>query len=619
MRRLLPTGIAGIAVLALLAATAAGTAVAYFTTTGAGESAPKGISQLTKPTIAAATAAVGGTVALSWGAVAAPGTGTVTYSVSRDGAGANGTCSSPLTATSCTDSGLEPGAYTYVVTAKWRSWTTGSATKAATITIGPAHHFVLSAASLTPTAGASDNLTITAKDTKGSTVTTYTGSHNLTFSGATAIGTNKPTVANSSGTATAFGTATAISFTAGVATVSTTKNGVMKLYDAEDASIAVSDGSISSSPSLALTVSPATMSKLALAAATTTPAAGAVDNLTVTAQDTYGNAITSYAGARSLTFAEASASPGGDVPTVSDSAGTEVAFGAPTSINFNAGVASVSGAANGAMKLYKSGSTTVKVTDGAFSTSLAVTVVATASKFLLAAATTTPVAAAADNLTITALDAYSNTVTTYAGAHNLTFSGASASPSGALPTVANSSGTAVNFGTATAISFTLGVAAVSTTKNGVMKLNRAGAASITVSEGAISNPTPLAVTVSVGAATRWGLTSVAFSAGALGANCLFACTLTGLGNSGTVTAKVAVTDSVGNTVSAVGTGHAAKVTTNGSGTIGGTPLAIPSTGSAESTTSFTYTSKSAGNFTEVLTAAASEGTAYTTATLTASR
>ncbi len=51
-----------------------------------------------------------------------------------------------------------------------------------------------------------------------------------------AIGANKPTVANSSGTAIAFGTATTISFTAGVATaVSSTKNGVMKLYDAEEA------------------------------------------------------------------------------------------------------------------------------------------------------------------------------------------------------------------------------------------------------------------------------------------------------------------------------------------------------------------------------------------------
>jgi hypothetical protein len=985
MRRLLPNGIAGIVTVALLAMAAAGTAVAYFTTTGAGDSTPKTLSQIAKPTLTA-TAQAGGTVVLTWGAVPAPGPGTVTYSVSRDGKGADGDCSPTLTATTCTDSGLEPGTYSYVVTAKWRSWTAISTAKTATITVGPADRFVLGAASLTPTAGAADNLTITAKDAKGSTVTTYVGSHsltftgaaaspngtaptvadssgaatafgtataltfsagvatvssskngamklyssgkaaieasdgsistvtplevtaapataanfvltavsiaptvgeadnltttardaygnvatsytgsknltfsgaavigtnkptvsnssgtatafgtataivfsagvatvssskngamtlykaespsiavsdgtitsaaplaitvaptaaakfvltattatptagdvdnltasaqdtygnvatsyagaksltfsgasaspggtaptvsdsagvdiafggataidfsagvatvsagkngamelyksgstslkvtdgtlltptalvvtvtaaaavkftlsasvtsltaggssnltttaldaygnvattytgskNLTFSGAAVIGANKPTVSNSSGTATAFGTATAISFTAGIATVSTTKNGVMKLYDAEEASIGVSDGSVSTESTLKVAVAAAAASKLVLVAATTTPAAGAADNLTTTAQDTYGNVATTYTGSKSLTFSGASASPGGNTPTVSDSSGTDVAFGTATSINFSEGVAAVSGEKNGAMKLYKIGSTTIKASDGTLTTAnVSLTVATTASKFLLAAATTTPVAAAANSLTITAKDPYENTVTTYTGSKNLTFSGSSASPSGALPTVADSSGAAINFGSATAITFTSGVATVvSSTKNGVMKLNRVGGASITVGDGAISNPIPLTVTVSPGAAARWGLTNINVSAGTLGPTCLFTCTLTDLGNSGTVTAKVAVTDSVGNTVNAVGTGHAAKVTTNGSGTIVGTPLAIPSTGAAESATTFTFTSKSAGNFTEIVTVAASTGTAYTTATLTASK
>jgi hypothetical protein len=274
------------------------------------------------------------------------------------------------------------------------------------------------------------------------------------------------------------------------------------------------------------------------------------------------------------------------------------------------------------MKLYKSGATSIKASDGTFTTAnISVTVAAaTASKFLLAAATITPVAAANDSLTTTAQDPYGNTATAYTGAHNLIFSGSSASPSGALPTVADSSGTAINFGGETAIAFTSGVATVvSSTKNGAMKLNRAGAASITVSDGSISNPTPLAVTVSPGAAARWGLININISAGALGPNCLFACTLTGIGNSGAVTAKVAVTDSIGNTANAVGTGHAAKVTTNGGGTISGTPLTISSTGAAESATTFTFTSKSSGVFSEIVTVAASTGTAYTTATLTASK
>jgi hypothetical protein len=984
MRRLRPTGITSIAVFVLLAATAAGTAIAYFTTTGAGSSSAKTVSALGQPAIATATPGVGGTVALSWGAVTPPGTGTgpVTYKVERNGGGASGSCAAVLSATSCVDSGLSAGTYTYVVTARWRSWTVSSASKAATVAVGPADRLVLSAASATPTAGAADNLTITAKDANGGTVTTYAGpknltfsgasagpdgtaptvadasgteiafgvstainfsagvatvsgvqngvmklyksgpasvevgdgsiatitplavvvsaaaltaatttpavgatdnltvtardaygnlassytgsksltfsgasaspsgktptvtnssggeinfgsttaigftagvatasagnnggmklyksgaaaiavtsgaittktplevtvspstavkfaltaatatptagavddltttaqdeygnvatsytgsksltftgatagpdgsvptisdssgvdvvfgtptvidfsagvatvlagkngamklyksgstslkvsdgtlltptalvvtvagaaavkftlaasvtnlsaggsanltttaldaygntatayagSKNLTFSGASAIGANKPTVANSSGTATAFGTATAITFTAGVAaTTSSTKNGVMKLYAAEDGSIGVSDGSIANPVPLTVTVTPAAASKLVPSAATITPAAGAADNLTTTAQDTYGNTATSYAGSKSLTFSGALAGPDGTVPTVSDSSGADVAFGTATTIDFSAGVATVSAGKNGAMKLYKAGSTTIKASDGTFTTAtVTLTVATTASKFLLAAATTTPVAAVATILTIAAKDAYENTVTTYTGTKNLTFSGASASPSGALPTVANSSSSAVNFGSATAIAFTSGVATATSTKNGAMKLNRAGAASITVSDGAISNPVPLAVTVSPAAAARWGLTNISVSAGTLGPTCLFTCTLTALGNSGTVSAKIAVTDSVGNTVSAVGSGHAAKVTTNGTGTIVGTPLAIPSTGAAESATTFTFTARSSGSFTELLTVAASEGTAYTTATLTANK
>ena len=55
--------------------TVAGTAIAYFTTTGAGDSTPKTVSQIAKPTITAAAPATGGTVGLTWGAVTAPGTG----------------------------------------------------------------------------------------------------------------------------------------------------------------------------------------------------------------------------------------------------------------------------------------------------------------------------------------------------------------------------------------------------------------------------------------------------------------------------------------------------------------------------------------------------------------
>ncbi len=987
MRGLLPNGIAGIVAFALLAITAAGTAVAYFTTTGAGDSAPTGISQLAKPTIATATPAAGGTVALTWGAVTAPGSGAVTYSVSRDGKEASGTCAPMLTVVTCTDSGLQPGTYTYVVTAQWRSWTATGSSKAATVTVGPADHLVLGAASLTPTAGAADNLTVTAKDAKGSTVTTYagshsltfsgapaspngtaptvadssgtatafgsatalnfsagvatvsastngvmklyskgeadveasdgsiattaplevtvaattaakfaltaatatptageadnltitaqdtygnlaityTGSHNLTFSGAATIGANKPTVSNSSGTAVAFGTTTAISFSTGVATVASSKNGAMTLYKAESPSIAVTDGTVTTVAPLEVAVGSTTAAKFALTAATTTPTAGEADNLTVTAQDTYGNLATAYTGSHDLTFSGASASPNGTVPTVSSSAGSEIAFGSPTTLAFSAGVAAVTASKNGATKLYKSGSTSLTATDGslltptalvvtvaaasavkftltgsvtslvaggssnltttavdtygntataytgshnltfsgaatvgtnkptvanssgtatAFGTATALTFTAgvaavtssknglmkiyasgeadveatdgsistaaplevtvtstAAAKFVLSATSTTPtvgevdnltttaqdtygntataytgshsltystasasptgvlptvsdsagadvafggatatnfnagvatvsgtkngvmklyktgstslkatdgtlltptalvatvapgaaikfafsasatslVAGGSSNLTTTAQDSYGNTVTTYAGSHELTYTGASASPNATAPTVVSSAGTATPLGTATAITFTSGVASVSSSKNGLLKLYRAESASLSVSDGSISSSAPIAFAITPTTASKWALTNISVSAGSLGSTCLFTCTLTGLGNSGTVKAKVAVADTYGNTVSALGAGHAAKVTTNGTGTVSGTPLAIPSTGAAESTTTFTFTSRPSGSFTEILTVATSEGTSYTSATLTATK
>ena len=620
MRRARRLGAAGLVALALPAVLASASALAYFTTTGAGN-ASVGVLDLVAPSIVAATPAAGGSVALSWSAVTPPGAGTVTYAVSRDGKGAGGSCTVTLSVTSCTDSGVAAGTHEYVVTAKWRSWTAAGEGRTVEVTEAGTEHLVLSAASATPDVAAADDLTVTAVDGAGATLSGYTGSHNITFSGAEASPSgSKPTVSNSSGKATAFGSKTQLDFSAGVATVSGSKNGAMTLYAAGAAGIEASDGTLETEAPLSVVVTPGTATQLTLSAATTTPAAGEADALAIVATDTYGNTATSYSGSHDLTYSGASASPGGNTPTVSDAAGNAVAFGAATATSFAAGTASASGEANGVMRLYKSGAATVKVSDGSLSSTLATsTSVAAAAQLQLEAVTTTPVSAAADNLTITAQDPYANTTTSYGGTHELTFSGAAASPSGAAPTVVNASGSTIAFGGATALNFKSGVATVSKSKNGAMVLYAAGPANLTVSDGTLSNLAPLAVTVSPAVAARFALGGVGVSAGALSSGCLFACTLTGLGNKGTVTAKVAVTDASGNTVSSLGSGHAATITSSGSGTIVGTPLPIPSSGPAESATSFTFSSKSSGNFTETITVAKSEGTAYTSATLTASR
>lgn len=624
MRRRLPSGLTGALLAVAALATIAASALAYFTAGGLG-TASAAVSKLSAPTITATTPAVGGTVSLAWSTVSAPGTGSVTYYVSRDDGDPGGTCAAPAiptAATSCKDSGLEVGSHTYTVTAVWRSWSATSATSSAKVTVGPATHFTIAAATLTPAVSAADNLTIAAKDENESTVTTYTGSHSLVFSGASpSPGGTAPTVANSSGTAIAFGSATALTFTAGVAAVTSSKNGLMKIYRAGVANIAATEGSVATTSPLAVTVTPGAASKYSLAASTTTPVAGSVDDLTITALDTYGNTATAYTGSHSLVFSGASAGPLGNAPTVSDSAGNDVAFGTATPISFSAGVASAGGDVNGEMKLYKSGTASVKATEGSLTnaTALAVTVAAaSATNLALTAATTTPVAAASNNLTTTAKDVFGNTATSYTGPKSLIFSGALAGPSGTAPTVVNSAGTAIAFGAATALNFTSGVAAVSASKNGLMRLNRAGATSVSASDGSISTATPLALTVSVGTASRLGLTDVVAGTGTIASPCLFSCPVTALGNGGTISANVSVTDSVGNTVSAVGGGHSVKVTANG-GTIAAGALTIATTGPAVSTTRFTYTAPANGNFNNTITAAVSAGTTYTSATATAGK
>jgi len=359
---------------------------------------------------------------------------------------------------------------------------------------------------------------------------------------------------------------------------------------------------------------------LSLAAVSTTPKAGEADNLTIVARDAYGNTSTSYTGSHNLTFGPVADSPSGAHATVTNFAGGTNSFGTPTQIGFSEGVAAVSGAKNGVMTLVRAGSVSLTVSDGSLSngSGLAVTVVpAAAFSLSLEAQTTTPKAGEADNLTIVARDAYGNTSTSYAGSHNLTFGPVADSPSGAHATVSDSSGTAVNFGTATPIGFAGGVATVSGGKNGTATLVKAGSTSLTVSDGSISNGSGLAMSVSPGQAARLAWTNAKVSKGTLSSPCLFTCTGAELTSSGNFKANVSVTDSSGNTVSALGSGHTVSVTAT-VGTITGGSLTIAGSGLAESTAQVTFTPPSKGGASTV-TAATAAGTVYTSATASMSR
>ena len=165
-----------------------------------------------------------------------------------------------------------------------------------TITTGTAATFAV-AGSAGQIAGQPQSLTLTAYTVQGAVATGYGGTQTVVFSGANSstYPVTAPTVTNATGTAVAFGTATALSFAAGVATVSGGTNGRLVLYRVETALVAATDGAITtpSGSRLSVTVSAASPSQLEV---TTQPVGGASGTTlspqpAVSVRDPYGNAI----------------------------------------------------------------------------------------------------------------------------------------------------------------------------------------------------------------------------------------------------------------------------------------------------------------------------------------
>ena len=440
MRRISYTRLSSLApALALVLITTTAVVSAFWTSSGQGNVSAT-LASLGGPAITSATTGAE-TVALSWSAVTPPGEGTVEYYVTRDGATASAACpssSSHSTATSCTDTNVPVGAHKYKVTAVWRSWTSTGVEQTVTVAYGPATHLVLEAASTTPAAGEADNLTVIAKDASGDTVGAYSGSHSLIFEGASEAGGEEPVVLDSSGVEQNFGEATEITFTEGKATVSSATNGVMKLYKAEAAHIKVKEGAFNNGAGLAVTVKAAAAKNFKVP----TPSeqeAGTSFNVTLTAIDEWGNTATSYAGKKTIAWSEPANSPSGKAPSYT------------TAVTFTAGVGAAA-----ATKLYDAQNTTLKAKEGTIEgTTGAFTVKAAVAKKFTVPTPTEQEAGAAFNLTLTAIDEYSNTATSYTGAKTLTWSGAVNAPNGTAPEYPTS---------ATAVTFTAGVGTASALK-----------------------------------------------------------------------------------------------------------------------------------------------------------
>ncbi|MFL0163398.1 beta strand repeat-containing protein, partial [Aquirufa salirivi] len=365
---------------------------------------------------------------------------------------------------------------------------TGTAITSSSVTVNPgAATKLVVTGSATQTAGTSNSITITAKDASGNTVTTYTGSKNLTFSGATSstAPVTTPKVTNTAAADIAFGTTTALTFASGTVTTN------MKLYNVESAVVAVTDGSISAAGAdrLTVAVSAASFNKLAVSLASPQINGTAFTGTnTLTAQDAYGNTVTGF---------DAS---GNNITVTTSLSGTVSGLGSGVNnvinqlANFSSGVANLTSLGLKFTGTIGSGTFTFTPASGTAATSSSITMNAGAATKLVVTGTGTQTAGGSQTVTVTAKDASGNTATTYTGAKSITFSGALASPSPATtPTVAGT-----NFGTATSLTFTAGVA------TGSMILYKAEAAAVNATDGTINSNTggTLAVTVSESSMTK---------------------------------------------------------------------------------------------------------------------
>ncbi len=233
-----------------------------------------------------------------------------------------------------------------------------------------------------------------------------------------------------------------------------------------------------------------------------TPAAqtaGTAFNETITAIDAYGNTASGYAGAKSVVFSGPANSPNSTAPTY------------PASVTFTGGVGTAS------ITLFDAQSTTLTATQGAATgTSGSFTVNPAGAKSFSVPTPATQTAGAAFNETITAIDNYGNTATSYTGAQAVVFSGPSNSPGGTAPTYPASVTFTAGVGTASITLFDAQTTTLTATQgtisgtSGSFTVNSTG----TTTKFALSTPTPTAGTAfseTVTALDTYGNTTTGYS------------------------------------------------------------------------------------------------------------
>ncbi len=393
----------------------------YWSGQGAAEIAAARLATLAAPALTATARA--GAVELTWTKLTPPGGGEVKYYIKRVGGALGSGSNCPSTAASaktegelgglkCKDEAVAVGeTRTYTVTAVWRTWTVESAEKSATVTYGPITHFLLATTHSEVEAGAAENLTITAQDSSNRTVEEYAGSHSLTFEAThTAAPSGEQSyVTSESGSHIALNGAGLISFSGGVAQVSESHNGQLKLFDAASTTVTVKDGS-GHEGSKTFTVKAGAFKSFHVESIPAEPTAGSAFEVKLTAWDEWHNVVATYARAsgKKLLYSGAENAPNGTAAVYGSSEPT-----------FASGTVTVSG-----FKFYKAASTTLKVEEETTLDKGEASMVVAAGAATQLPFTTQPAGAFAGYTfrtqpVVTAEDAYGNTVSSYSGTVSL--------------------------------------------------------------------------------------------------------------------------------------------------------------------------------------------------------
>ncbi|WP_192895380.1 S-layer homology domain-containing protein [Pelotomaculum sp. FP] len=329
-----------------------------------------------------------------------------------------------------------------------------------------------SAETLTPTAGANNEVTLTVKNVLGNTDTTFNGAADVTVSGYTAAPDSSCGSFNGT-TLTASPNTISVTFTGGVAM----SNLVLNNASAQTIGFSIAGVATPATNTVSITPVPATAASMVLTQDITAPATNGgqfAQQPSVTLKDTYGNPCTNDSVTEVTAFKKDAGSwtLTGTV-TVTASSGT-VTF-------TDLGATNEAQVDNAQMAFNATGLTEVT------STTVTLPAPASAQTATAAAVTAGPVAGANDAITLTVKDSLGNTDTTFNGAADVTVSGYTAAPDGSCGSF---NGTTLTASPNTiSVTFTGGVA----TPN--LVLNNASAQTIGFSIAGVTTPATNTVSI----------------------------------------------------------------------------------------------------------------------------